>query len=391
VKFPASKESLGAQTFRFDGILMVIVGLLLAIGAVMVFSASVGVQGILKADSHPSMEMFLRIGKHLANISIGLLVLFVASFVNIRTWRRLSRLLFPLGIFLLVVLLVPGIGREVNGSTRWLILGPFGIQPTELVKVFVILHMADYFVRNAAGIKSFATTIIRPALPLGLITVLFLRQPDLGSVVVVLFVALGMMFLSGVRLYYLVGAFIAMLAVLAVLIIMSDGYWLQRVLCFQDPWADATGCGYQLIQALIAVGSGEWFGVGLGSSVQKLFYLPHANNDFLVSVIAEELGFLGISVLIALYGALLWRIFQIARSSLVCGDLFSSFVAQGVGLLLAIQTMVHLAVNFGVVPTTGLTMPLMSAGGSSMAATCFAIGLLFSIDRSNQRIKRFSR
>jgi cell division protein FtsW len=391
VKFPASKESLGAQTFRFDGILMVIVGLLLAIGAVMVFSASVGVQGILKADSHPSMEMFLRIGKHLANISIGLLVLFVASFVNIRTWRRLSRLLFPLGIFLLVVLLVPGIGREVNGSTRWLILGPFGIQPTELVKVFVILHMADYFVRNAAGIKSFATTIIRPALPLGLITVLFLRQPDLGSAVVVLFVALGMMFLSGVRLYYLVGAFIAILAVLAVLIRMSDSHWLQRVLCFQDPWADATGCGYQLIQALIAVGSGEWFGVGLGSSVQKLFYLPHANNDFLVSVIAEELGFLGISVLIALYGALLWRIFQIARSSLVCGDFFSSFVAQGVGLLLAIQTMVHLAVNFGVVPTTGLTMPLMSAGGSSMVATCFAIGLLFSIDRSNQRIKRFSR
>jgi cell division protein FtsW len=193
-----------------------------------------------------------------------------------------------------------------------------------------------------------------------------------------------------VRLHHLGGILFTVFAVLAALIYISD-YRLQRFLCFQDPWADPTGCGYQLVQALIAVGSGEWLGVGLGSSVQKLFYLPHANNDFLVAVIAEELGFLGIAVLVTLYGVLLWRIFQIARSASVRGDLFAARVAQGVGLLLTMQMMVHLGVNFGVVPTKGLTMPLMSAGGSSMVASCFAIGLLFSIDRSNRRARPVSK
>jgi cell division protein FtsW len=215
-------------------------------------------------------------------------------------------------------------------------------------------------------------------------------EPDLGSTAVVLFIALGMMFLSGVRLHHLGGMLVTVFAVLAALIYISD-YRLQRFLCFQDPWADPTGCGYQLVQALIAVGSGEWLGVGLGSSVQKLFYLPHANNDFLVAVIAEELGFLGIAVLVVLYGVLLWRIFQIARCASVRDDLFAARVAQGVGLLLTMQMMVHLGVNFGVVPTKGLTMPLMSAGGSSMVASCFAIGLLFSVDRSNRRARSISK
>jgi cell division protein FtsW len=178
--------------------------------------------------------------------------------------------------------------------------------------------------------------------------------------------------------------------VLAVLIYMSD-YRLQRILCFQDPWVDPTDCSYQLVQALIAVGSGEWLGVGLGSSDQKLFYLPEANNDFLVAVIAEELGFFGIAVLVVLYGILLWRIFQIARYALVRGDFFATRVAQGVGLLLTIRMMIHFGVNFGVLPTKGLAMPLMSAGGSSMVASCFAIGLLFSIDRSNRRARSVSR
>jgi cell division protein FtsW len=186
------------------------------------------------------------------------------------------------------------------------------------------------------------------------------------------------------------GILVTVFTVLAALIYISD-YRLQRFLCFQDPWADAIGCGYQLVQALIAVGSGEWIGVGLGSSVQKLFYLPHANNDFLVAVIAEELGFLGIAVLVALYGVLLWRIFEIARCASLRGDLFGARVAQGIGLLLAMQMMVHLGVNFGVVPTKGLTMPLMSAGGSSMVASCFAISWLFSIDRRNRRERPVSK
>lgn len=348
----------------------------------MVFSASVGMQNSLGLEANASMETFWHVGKHLLSISVGLLVLVVVSLIDISTWRRFSRFLLLLGICLLILLLVPGFGREINGSTRWFDIGLIGVQPSEIVKVFVILYLADYFVRSSADIQSFVIGIVRPAVPLGVISVLLLLEPDLGSVAVVLFISLGMMFLSGVRLVHLGGALVTVVAVLAVLIQISE-YRLQRFLCFQDPWADPTGCGYQLVQALIAVGTGEWLGVGLGSSVQKLFYLPHANNDFLAAVIAEELGFLGIAVLVALYGLLLWRIFQIARRALLRSDFFASRVAQGVGLLFAIQMMVHFGVNFGVVPTKGLTMPLMSSGGSSMVASCFAIGVLFSIDRSN--------
>jgi cell division protein FtsW len=367
-----------------------IVGVLLAAGAVMVFSASVGVQNLLGIEAQSPMQMFWRIGKHFFSICVGLLVLIACSSIEIGVWRRLSRLLFPLGILLLALLLVPGLGHEVNGSTRWFDLGPIGIQPSEIVKVLVILYLADYFVRSSAGIQSFVVGVVRPAVPLGAISTLLVLEPDLGSAAVVLFIALGMMFLSGVRLHHLGGILVTVFAVLAVLIYMSD-YRLQRFLCFQDPWADPTGCGYQLVQALIAVGSGEWLGVGLGSSVQKLFYLPHANNDFLVAVIAEELGLLGIAVLVVLYGALLWRIFQIAHRAMVRGDFFATRVAQGVGLLLTMQMMVHLGVNFGVVPTKGLTLPLMSAGGSSMVASCFAIGLMFSVDRSNRRSRPASK
>jgi cell division protein FtsW len=379
-------SSLVNPSSRFDVTLAGIVGALLAAGAVMVFSASVGVQGTLGMEAQASMETFWRIGKHFFSICMGLLVLVAGWSVDIGVWRRLSRLLFPFGILLLVLLLVPGLGREINGSTRWFDIGPLSIQPSEIVKVLVILHLADYFVRSSTNVQLFVIGVIRPALPLGAISALLVLEPDLGSTAVVLFVALGMMFLSGVRLHHLGGILVTVFVVLAALIYMSE-YRLQRFLCFQDPWADPTGCGYQLVQALIAVGSGEWLGVGLGSSVQKLFYLPHANNDFLVAVIAEELGFLGIAVLVALYGLLLWRIFQIALSASIRGDLFASRVAQGVGLLLAMQMMVHVGVNFGVVPTKGLTMPLMSAGGSSMVASCFAIGLLFSIDRSNRRAR----
>ena len=383
-------SSLVSPSSRFDVTLASIVGVLLAVGAVMVFSASVGVQGSLGMEAQASMETFWRIGKHLFSICVGLLVLVASSSVDIGVWRRLSRLLFPLGILFLVLLLVPGLGHEINGSTRWFNIGPIGIQPSEIVKVLVILHLADYFVRSSVGIQSFVVGVVRPALPLGAIGALLVLEPDLGSAAVVLFLALGMMFLSGVRLHHLGGVLVTVFAVLAALIYMSD-YRLKRFLCFQDPWADPTGCGYQLVQALIAVGSGEWLGVGLGSSVQKLFYLPHANNDFLVAVIAEELGFVGIAALVVLCGVLLWRIFQIARRASVRGDLFATRVAQGIGLLLAMQMMVHVGVNFGVVPTKGLTMPLMSAGGSSMVASCFAIGLLFSIDRSNRRARPVSK
>lgn len=355
----------------------------------MVFSASVGVQGSSANEADRYFDMFRRTRKHIASILIGLLVLTTVSFIKIQAWQKYSRSIFLFVILLLAMLFVPGIGREINGSTRWFSIGSFGLQPAEFLKVTIILFLSDYLVRNKTEIKSFITAIIKPALPLGLVSFLCLLQPDYGSTVLVLFVALGILFLSGVRLIYIGGAIFAVCGTLFLLIFFFD-HTLTRLLCYQDPFADATGCGYQLVQALIAVGSGEWFGVGLGSSVQKLFYIPHANNDFLVAVIAEELGFFGIAILVLLYGVLLWRIFEIARKSFMRGDLFSALVAQGIGLLLIIQMMIHFAVNFGVVPTKGLTMPLMSAGGSSMVASCFAVGLLFSIDRANRDMRKMT-
>jgi len=226
--------------------------------------------------------------------------------------------------------------------------------------------------------------MIEPALVFSGIAVLLLLEPDYGCTAVILVTVLGMLFLSGIRLIYFCGAFIAVLVAMSVLIFFNPNR-LQRVLCFLDPFAEPYGCGYQLVQALIALGSGEWFGVGLGASVQKLFYLPEASNDFLVAVIGEELGLIGIAVLIVLYASLCWRAFRIADRAGRLGQIFQARVAQGVGLLLTLQVMVNLAVNLGVIPTKGLTLPLMSYGGSSMISCCFAIGLLLAVDRSSQR------
>ena len=383
------RSTINKQILGVDKTLLMVVAVLLATGVIMVFSASVGVQGSSANEADRYFDMFRRTRKHIASILIGLLVLTTVSFIKIQAWQKYSRSIFLFVILLLAMLFVPGIGREINGSTRWFSIGSFGLQPAEFLKVTIILFLSDYLVRNKTKIKSFITAIIKPALPLGLVSFLCLLQPDYGSTVLVLFVALGILFLSGVRLIYIGGAIFAVCGTLFLLIFFFD-HALTRLLCYQDPFADATGCGYQLVQALIAVGSGEWFGVGLGSSVQKLFYIPHANNDFLVAVIAEELGFFGIAILVLLYGVLLWRIFEIARKSFMRGDLFSALVAQGIGLLLIIQMMIHFAVNFGVVPTKGLTMPLMSAGGSSMVASCFAVGLLFSIDRANRDMRKMT-
>ncbi|MBO67184.1 MAG: putative lipid II flippase FtsW [Acidiferrobacteraceae bacterium] len=375
---------------RFDVTLASVVGILITTGVVMVFSASVGVQSVLVGESYSSLETLLRIAKHIVSVVVGISVMVLVASIDINSWRRINRGLFFVGILLLAILVIPGLAEKINGSRRWFQVGSIGIQPSEIVKVLVILYLADYYTGRSVEVRSFIGGIIKPAIPISIIGVLLLLEPDFGSTAVVLFVALGMMFLSGVRLYHLSGALISAVVVLVVLVRLNPER-MERLLCFQNPFENALGCGYQLSQALIAIGSGEWFGVGLGSSVQKLFYIPHANNDFLVAVIAEELGFLGICLLILLYAVLLWQIFRIARRSLVSGDLFGARICQGIGLLLAVQTMIHLGVNFGVVPTKGINIPLMSSGGSSMVATCFAIGLLFSIDRNHRDSNRLVR
>ena len=359
-----------------DGTLILSVLGLLGFSAVMVFSATLGTYG-----SDSSIVPLL---KHVFSIALGIVVAYLASQIDMNIWQRSSRLLMVIGIVMLALLLLPGLGREVNGSTRWFPIGLLQFQPSEVVKVLAVLYLADHCARRLSQLSTFRVNIIEPALVFSGIAVLLLLEPDYGSTAVILVTVLGMLFLSGIRLSYFFGAFFAGFVAMGVLIFFNPNR-LQRVLCFLDPFAEPYGCGYQLVQALIALGSGEWFGVGLGASVQKLFYLPEASNDFLVAVIGEELGLVGIAVLIALYVTLCWRAFRIADRAGRAGQMFQARVAQGLGLLLTLQVMVNLAVNLGVIPTKGLTLPLMSYGGSSMISCCFAIGLLLSIDRSSQR------
>jgi len=359
-----------------DGTLILSVLGLLGFSAVMVFSATLGTYG-----SDSSIVPLL---KHVFSIALGIVVAYLASQIDMNIWQRSSRLLMVIGIVMLALLLLPGLGREVNGSTRWFPIGLLQFQPSEVVKVLAVLYLADHCARRLSQLSTFRVNIIEPALVFSGIAVLLLLEPDYGCTVVVLVTVLGMLFLSGIRLSYFFGAFFAGFVAMGVLIFFNPNR-LQRVLCFLDPFAEPYGCGYQLVQALIALGSGEWFGVGLGASVQKLFYLPEASNDFLVAVIGEELGLVGIAVLIALYVTLCWRAFRIADRAGRAGQMFQARVAQGLGLLLTLQVMVNLAVNLGVIPTKGLTLPLMSYGGSSMISCCFAIGLLLSVDRCSQR------
>ena len=251
-------------------------------------------------------------------------------------------------------------------------------QPSELVKVVTVLFLADHFVRNSESMDSFRISILEPAFVIGMLGVLLLLEPDLGCTAVIMMTSVGLMYLSGTRIRYIFGAIVVAVCAVAVLIIVEP-YRLQRVLSFRDPWADPFDTGFQLVQALIALGSGEWFGVGLGASVQKLFYLPHASNDFIVAVIGEELGLIGLVALLVLYGLILWRVFDIASRAADAGELFGARVCQGIGLLIVLQAIFHFAVNLGLVPTKGLTLPLMSYGGSSMLINGLALGIVLSV------------
>jgi len=357
-----------------DPILLLAVGGLLASSTVMVFSAAIGTHGGVA-------EGFKVLLKHLFSIGLTLTLGVFAASIPVQFWQRANRWLLGFGALLLILVLIPGIGHEVNGSSRWLSLGVMRFQPSELMKVLVVLFLADHFVRHAQAIDSFRVSIVEPTAVVSILGALLLLEPDLGCTAVIMMTTLGLMFLSGTPLRYILGA-IAVAVCAVVVLILAAPYRLQRVSSFLDPWADPYGSGFQLVQALIALGSGEWFGLGLGASVQKLFYLPHASNDFLVAVIGEELGLLGLILLLGLYAVILWRVFRLARQAAYAGELFGARVAQGIGLLVVVQALFHFAVNLGVVPTKGLTLPLMSYGGSSMLVHGLAIGLVIAVQQS---------
>lgn len=362
---------------RYDAQLVIAVLVLMGIGLVMVASSSVSIAARELGDP---LYFFWR---QCVFVATGLVFMLAATRVPLEFWHRASPVLLAIGALALMLVFVPGIGRAVNGSTRWVSLGPVSVQPSEPMKLFMVLYLAGYLVRRGELVRNTVGGFIRPMSMLAVIGVLLLFEPDYGATAVLFTTALGMLFLGGVPFWSFVG-WAVFVAVSMGVVVMAAPYRVERMLTFLNPWADPFGSGFQLTQALIAIGSGEWFGVGLGSSVQKLFYLPEAHTDFLFAVLAEELGLAGVLVVVVLFAFIVWRAIAIGSRAERAGHGYGAHLAYGIALLIGLQAFVNIGVNMGILPTKGLTLPLMSYGGSSLVVSCFALGLLMRVDHEQR-------
>ncbi|MBK6956980.1 MAG: putative lipid II flippase FtsW [Nitrosomonas sp.] len=364
----------------FDQALVWSVVLLLSIGLIMIYSASIAIAEAQFGADRAGYYLL----RHSAYLAVGLLLGLVTFQVPMRIWQKYVTYLFMISVLMLVLVLIPGIGHEVNGSQRWISLYVVNIQPSEFVKLFMVLYTADYVSRKAGDLNSFLKGFLPITVVLSIVGFLLLLEPDFGAFFVVTALVMSILFLGGVSLKI----FIALIGILAIglyELILSSEYRMARVVAFMDPWADPYGKGYQLSHALIAFGRGEWFGVGLGGSVEKLFYLPEAHTDFLLSVLAEELGFVGVAAVILLFVWLIMRAFVIGRLAAKLGNPFSALAAQGIGIWIGVQALINMGVNMGVLPTKGLTLPLLSFGGSSITANCIALAVILRIDWENRQ------
>jgi cell division protein FtsW len=375
---PARRDSSLDQALLWSAVLLA------AIGLVMVYSASIA---MAEAERFTGFRPSYFLIRHSVYMGVGLAVGFALFRVPVWLWQKSSPWLFLIGTLLLVALLVPGVGREVNGARRWLPLGIATFQPSELMKLFVVLYAADYTVRKAAFMDDFRKGFMPMFAVMTLIAALLLREPDFGALVVVTAVAMTVLFLGGLN-WRLFAGLAGLLAVAFVVLIVSSPYRLQRILGFMDPWNDSYGKGYQLSHSLIAFGRGEWLGVGLGASIEKLFYLPEAHTDFLLAVIAEELGFAGVAAVITLFLFLVHRAFAVGRQAASLERYYAALVAQGIGVWLAAQAFINMGVNMGLLPTKGLTLPLLSFGGTGIVVTCMALAILMRIDWENRYLMR---
>lgn len=372
-----SRRAAGRAQPRWDPWLLGGALALLTLGLIMVYSASVAY-----AERVTGMSAYY-FAKHFMHAVLGLLCAGIVAHSRMRWWERGGPFLLLLGIALLVVVLLPGIGANVNGSTRWIRLGLLNLQPSEFVKLFSVIYVAGYLVRRQEELRNFTQGVLRVGIVVAVIGMLLLQEPDLGAVAVICFTVLTMLFLGGVRFWHFLVVVVAGVGGMVLLTLVSP-YRLTRVTSFLDPWADPYSSGFQLVQALIAFGRGEWFGVGLGASVQKLSYLPAAHTDFLLAVIAEELGFVGVLGVMMLFVLVIVRAFAIARAAEAAGQTFGARLAAGLAVLIGVQAMISMGVNMGMLPTKGLTLPFVSYGGSSMIANCLMLGLLLRVDRDTR-------
>lgn len=357
---------------KFDKVLLTVVLALLIYGLLMVTSASMVISD--RIYGYP-FHYFFRQGVYLI---MGIVLAVLAWRVPLATWRRYSGCLVVLGLILLALVLIPGIGRSVNGSRRWINFVVITFQVSELVKLFVVLYMARYIARFQPQIQQEWRGFVKPFVLLLLVAALLLLEPDFGTAAVIMMTGLIMLYLAGARLAPFIVLFAVVLAGLALLAVASP-YRLLRLTTFLNPWHSPFGAGYQLTQSLIAFGRGGVFGVGLGNSIQKLFYLPEAHTDFVFAVIAEELGLIGELFLVALYAVLLARIFRLGQRALRLDLLFEGMMAYGFAAWFGLQAVINMGVNAGILPTKGITLPFISYGGSSMLVSCAVIGILLRL------------
>lgn len=360
-----------------DVILLLTLAVLLLLGLTMVFSSTIAL------DDESLKTNFSHFQKQAVFILVGCVGAYIISYIPVSVWQRMSMPLLATAILVMMILVFTNAGVEVNGSTRWINLGGFRIQPAEFVKLIMVIYMASYLTRRREQLYEFTRGILIIGLVLGIVAGLLLAQPDFGSFFVIACAVGLMMFLGGVRISHMLVC-AAFVGVAIFFMIKMAPYRMQRVLSFRDPFADAYDTGYQLVHSLIAIGRGEFLGVGLGGSIQKLYYLPHAHNDFILAVIGEELGLLGIILVISLFILMLHRIFVIARHADDAGLMYGARLAQGIGALLIIQAIVNIGVNLGVLPTKGLNLPFISYGGSSILVCCAAIGMVFAVDKQSK-------
>jgi cell division protein FtsW len=360
-----------------DAVLTTVTAVLLAIGLLMVTSASVTLADRQHGDP------FFYLERQLLAVALGLGAGYAMVRIPTAVWQRLGFALALAAIVLLVLVLIPGLGQTVNGSTRWLRLGGVVVQVSEPARLMLLMYVADYAVRRNDELRRSLVGFIRPLGPVGVAALLLLVQPDFGSAVLLLAITGCVLLVAGARLAVLGAGVVVGVTAMGLLAWLSP-YRMKRITGFMDPWEDPYGKGFQLTQSLIAIGTGEWAGLGLGGSVQKLFYLPEAHTDFIFAVIAEEFGLVGSLAIIALYALLVWRALAVASAAAAAERAFQAYVAFGIAAWLGLQAAINLGVNMGVLPTKGLTLPLISYGRSSLIAVLGALGLLMRIDLENR-------
>jgi cell division protein FtsW len=384
----APASAVTRQTAEVDRTLMAVVTALIMIGTVMVYSASISLADSPRFNVAPTHFLV----RHLLSLGIAFCAAALAFQVPMQTWQRLAPWVFVGAFALLVLVLIPGVGKGVNGARRWIPLGVLNLQPSELMKVACVLYAANFTVRKQDYMHQFAKGFLPMAIVMGAIGVLLLLQPDLGAFGVIVAIAMGILFLGGVNGRLFAGISGA-LALVFMLVIWLSPWRRERIFAYLDPWSEANALGkaYQLSHSLIAFGRGEWFGVGLGGSVEKLHYLPEAHTDFILAVLGEELGLVGVLTVVVLFYWLIKRAFEIGRQSIALERTFAGLVAQGIGMWIGVQAFINIGVATGLLPTKGLTLPLMSYGGSALLSTLVALAILLRVDRENRILMRGGR